>query len=149
MKVRSRTRSARQGFTLVEVIAVLVVLGVLAVSIAAGLNVRASVPVESDILRSHLGYAQSLAMANNTADWSVAFTSGSYTLLRDNAASPFPWPGTSSSTYVLPGGVTIQAGLGLVEFDEWGAPVATHTVSLSDGTQSQDVVITGFTGLVP
>ncbi|MGD9780877.1 MAG: Tfp pilus assembly protein FimT/FimU [Kiritimatiellia bacterium] len=151
MKGRSRGRSAQQGFSLIEVIAVLAVLGVLAVSIVAGMDVHASVAVEADILRSHLGYAQSLAMANNTADWRVSFGGGSYTLQRNGgsawADASIPWPNESAATHVLPDGVSIASG-GMVEFDNWGAPANTFVLTLSDGTQQQQVSITGFTGLV-
>ncbi|MGD9613220.1 MAG: prepilin-type N-terminal cleavage/methylation domain-containing protein [Kiritimatiellia bacterium] len=149
MKVRSSGRAAQHGFSLIEVIAVLVVLGILAVSIVAGMDVHASVAVEADILRSHLGYAQSLAMANNTADWGIAFSGASYTLLRDGNPAPVFWPNESSATYALPAGVTIVSGAGVLAFDDWGAPAATHVFTLSDGTEQQQVSVIGFTGLVP
>ncbi len=145
----SRAQRARQGFTFIEVIVVLVVLGILAVALVSGMNPHASVAVEADILRSHLGYAQSLAIANNVAIWSVAFSSGAYSLLRDGAPSAIPWPGESSATYSLPAGVAIGPGAGVVVFNQWGAPDASYAVTLSDGTQQQQVLITGFTGLVP
>ena len=153
MRARSRTPVSKRGFTGIEVIAVLVVLGIFAVVLAAGLDVHASVAVEADILRSHLGYAQSLAMANNTAAWSVIFAGSSYTLARDPppaAPDHIPyWPNESSATYLLPAGISILSGLGPVDLNEWGAPAATHVVLLSDGSQSRSVSITGFTGLVP
>ena len=150
MRARSRMPLSKQGFTGIEMIAVLVVLGIFAVVLAAGLDVHASVAVEADILRSHLGYAQSLAMANNTADWSVSFGGNAYTLVCTPTPDHLPpWPNESSSTHALPAGVTLVSGAGVVAFDEWGAPAATHTLVLSDGTQQQPVTITGFTGLVP
>ena len=150
MLVRSRTPASKRGFTGIEVIAVLVVLGIFAVILVAGLDVHASVAVEADILRSHLGYAQSLAMANNTAGWSVSFGGNAYTLVCTPTPANLPtWPNESSATHALPAGVAIVSGSGVVAFDEWGAPAATHVLVLSDGVQQQSVSITGFTGLVP
>ena len=139
----------RRGFTLIETVAVLVILAVLAVCVTAGMHVSASVAVEADILRSHLGYAQSLAMANNVADWSVVFTASSYMLRRDGATAPVTWPGENSATHVLGGGVTIGGGAGTLVFNEWGAPVATYVVALTDGAQTRAVTVTGFTGMIP
>lgn len=151
MEVRSNGRSARRGFTLIEVLATMAVLGVFAVCFSAGMDLHASVAVEADILRSHLGFAQSMAMANNVADWRVLFGGGSYTLQRNDGFSwvdsPFSWPNEAAATHVLPDGVSIVSG-GMVEFDEWGAPANTFTLTLSDGTQQRQVSVVGFTGLV-
>ncbi len=149
MANRSHSDMNRHGFSLIEVVVVLVVMGILTVFFVSGMDVHASVAVEADILRAHLGYAQSLAMANNIADWSVAFGGSSYVLMRDGSPSPVSWPNGSSATYVLPAGVTIASGFGSIDFDEWGAPAADHVVVLSDGTRQRQVSITGFTGLVP
>ena len=151
MRARSRTPVSKRGFTGIEVIAVLVVLGIFAVVLAAGLDVHASVAVEADILRSHLGYAQSLAMANNTADWSIAFSGASYTLLRDGNPSPIPWPGETNvppHVHRLPLGVSVAAGVGAVAFDEFGAPAADYPIQLSNGAHNEGILITGFTGFV-
>ena len=78
-------------------IAVLVVGLLVAGFMAAGLDTTgAGVVGAADTLRAHLGFAQSLAMANNVADWSVVFNSGSYALLRDSGPSPIPWPGETN-----------------------------------------------------
>ena len=149
MQGLDHSRTARAGFSLVEVIVVLVILAVLAVALVAGLDAHASVVVEADILRSYLGYVQSVAMANNTATWGVAFSGGSYTLLRDGNPAPIFWPDAATATYALPAGAAIVSGAGVVTFDDNGAPAATHVVTFSDGEQQQQVSITGFTGLVP
>lgn len=149
MQGLDHSRTARAGFTLVETIVVLAVVGILAVSLVAGMDVHASVVVEADVLRSYLGYVQSLAMANNTATWGVSFSADSYTLLRDGSPAPIFWPDAATATYALPAGMTIISGTGEVTLDEYGAPAATHVVTFSDGEQQQQVSITGFTGLVP
>ena len=151
MSIQSQKRSAREGFTLLEIAVVLVVLGVVVgTAMVAGLDTTsASVVAEADILRAHLGFVQSLAMANNTADWSILFSSGFYSLRRDGLASPVNFPGESSTTHPLMAGVNIVGGLGTLDFDQWGAPAATYTVAFSDGSHQEQVSITGGTGLVP
>ena len=152
MKRRWENPASRQGFTLMEVIVALRVLALMAVIFGAGMDVHASVAVEADVLRSHLGYAQSLALANNVAAWRISFAADRYALERNAgagwAAATNHWPGENSSVYVLPGGVALTPA-GAVEINEWGAPAATHVFTLSDGTEMRQVSIVGFTGLVP
>ena len=152
MNARAKTSLNRSGFTFLEVIVALALLAILAVFIGAGMDVPASVAAEADILRSHLGYAQALAMANNVAAWRISFTADRYALERNAgagwAAATNHWPGENSSVYVLPGGVALTPA-GAVEINEWGAPAATHVFTLSDGTEMRQVSIVGFTGLVP
>lgn len=147
----SKRPSARKGFTLIEVAVVLVVLGVVVGTVmVAGMDTTsASVVAEADILRAHLGFVQSLAMANNTADWSILFSGSFYSLHRDGLVSPVNFPGESSATHQLMPGVGIVGGLGTLVFDQWGAPAVTYVVAFSDGAHQEQVAVTGGTGLVP
>ena len=153
MNARAKTTLNRFGFTFLEVIVALALLAILAVFIGAGMDVPASVAAEADILRSHLGFAQSLAMANNVAAWRISFAAAQYTLERNDGSgwgpSPLHWPGADSATHVLPGDVQIVGGAGSLAIDALGAPAATYVVTLSDGTTAHPVSIVGFTGLVP
>ena len=143
------------GFTAMEVVAVLVIVGILAVAMAAGMRVNAEVAAEAGILRTHLRYTQSLAMANNTAEWGVLFTAQGYTLRRRALPggawgdAPLPFPGENSAVHLLPTGVGITAGAGLLVLNSWGAPAANWSITLSDGARQQTVSMLGFTGLVP
>jgi prepilin-type N-terminal cleavage/methylation domain-containing protein len=153
MQVRSNIGPATNGFTIIEVVLALVVIALLAAGfMAAGMeSTGAAVVASADILRAHLGFAQSLAMANNTAAWSVAFSGNSYALLRDGNPSPIPWPGETNvppHVHRLPGGVGVAVIAPAVVLDGWGAPAADYPITLSDGTVSEQIVITHFTGLV-
>lgn len=152
MKVGFNQRRTCQGFTTIEVIVVLVLMAVLAAGVVAGMRTPASVVAEADILRANLGYAQMLAMANNTAAWSIQFNGNSYILIRtdDNgSSSPVPWPGEGSAMHNLGTGLAIVQGAGTLNLDAWGAPAADHVLALSDGNWQEQVSITGFTGLIP
>lgn len=147
---RAESNSELGGFTLVETVLVLVVVGILAATMAGAFmdTSAASVVGEADILRGHLGFVQSLAMANNVVAWSILFGGSAYTLQADGGASPMNFPGEPSAVHVLPAGVSISGGAGPLAFDQWGAPAATRVVTLTSGTFSEPVSITGFTGLV-
>jgi MSHA pilin protein MshC len=101
---------------------------------------------ESALLRSHLRYAQSRAMAD-TVPWGVSLATGSYTLTHDgNAAGQLP--GDDDHTHTLQG-VTISAGTGNLTFDSWGAPSAGgHTITLSDGSSTKTITVIQNTGFV-
>ena len=150
MSVRSQMGSTRDGFTIIEVILVIVVLALLSLgAMAVGVDSReVEVIAEADILRAHLGFMQSMAMANNTVDWSVAFSGSSYVFLADGAPSPVNLPGESSPAHALPSGVVLALGAGALSFDSWGAPPADYLVRLSGGSRQETVLIRGFTGLV-
>lgn len=149
MATQGKMRWAQDGFSLVETVLVLVIMAILAVTISgAFMDTAASVVAEADILRGHLGFVQSLAMANNVVSWSIVFGGASYTLLADGGASPLNLPGEPASVHLLPAGVSISGGLGPLAFDQWGAPAATRVVTLTSGAHSEPVTITGFTGLV-
>ncbi len=139
----------RSGFTLIEVTAVLVIVAVLCVLVMAGwTRTPAQVVAEAGILRSHLRFSQGMAMANNTATWSVMISGGSYTLLKDGQPSPINLPDETSPTHTLSGGVRIVGGTGVHEFCEWGCPGVNTVITLSDGRHQEHVRILGFTGLI-
>ena len=150
MSVRIQMGRPGDGFTIIEVILVIVVLAVVSMGVmAVGVDSRGvAVVAEADILRAHLGFMQAMAMANNTVDWSVGFSGGSYVLLADGAPAPVNLPGESSPAHAFPSGVALVLGAGTLTFDFWGAPPADYRVGLFGGSRQESVLIRGFTGLV-
>lgn len=110
---------------------------------------HAAVVAEAGLLRTNLRFLQSLAMANNTANWSVLITSDSYGLLRNGQPSPINLPDAPAPERRLADGVSIVQGMGVISFNEWGDPGQDYIIVLTDGDSSQQVTITGFTGLIP
>ena len=156
----------KAGFTFVEVIVVLVVLGILAALMMMQYSSgNAQAVAEADVLRAALRYAQSRAMAD-IYTWGITINAGSYTLVEDNpSVSGAILPGGSGATRTLPNGVTVTAGAGTtIRFDWRGEPVsnqitnpltqtptrvtATQTITI---TQSSGVSITvsPYTGFIP
>lgn len=158
------------GFTLIEAIAVLVIIAIVsAVVVVRGMSTEdVNLQVEADTLKSHLRYAQYLAM-NDTditnpapvtpilVKWGIQINGQSYTLVRnlngDGAAfdSPYILPNESSATHsVAPFTATVVNIL----FDEWGIPYIASaklstdaTITLTPGPKS--FTITAETGFIP
>ncbi|MFH1137057.1 MAG: prepilin-type N-terminal cleavage/methylation domain-containing protein [Pseudomonadota bacterium] len=149
----SRTKNNR-GFTLLETISVLVILGVLtAVALAAMSSSDTVQPVvEIQILKGHLRFAQAKAMSDVVA-WGLEIQSGSYTLLRDWTDAAINLPGEDSNTHDLAGSLSLGGDLGIYTFDSRGIPSRngselTANASLSlDGAPS--ITITRETGFIP
>ena len=140
----------KRGFSLLEMVAVMLVMAVMGVAAARFLlDPGGSVMAESAILAARLRFAQSLALANNTATWGIDLSSGSYTLRRNGAIAPIDLPGSDSPTHTFPSEVRVTAGSGSVSFDEWGsAGGADRDITLSDGTQTRSLRIIANTGYI-
>lgn len=153
-------RDCLRGFTLIEVIAVLIIIGVIA---AVSLSRVAStkyheVVSEAALLKTNLRYAQlralsdaSTALGGNANTWGLSLSAGSYTLQRNGAQAPSNLPGENSPTRTFPGGVSLTSGAGTtVTYDVWGSPgTSTIALTLSDGTSPHAITITRNTGFIP
>jgi prepilin-type N-terminal cleavage/methylation domain-containing protein len=150
---RCRRRfSGQRGFTLFEIVMVLLILGVTSYFVATRLF-SADAPTqnaEMELLKSHLRYAQSKAM-NSEMSWGIKFgTSSRYWLFNtvdgENAVKRLP--GIESADAVVGLGA-IQATPppgNKVTFDSFGSPGGTTiTISTTAGT----ITVTRNTGFIP
>jgi prepilin-type N-terminal cleavage/methylation domain-containing protein len=150
-----RSESSR-GFTLIEVLAVLVVLAVLATAVLVSQNrSNAAVISEAEQLAAHLRYTQIRALAD-VDPWSLTFTGGnSYRISRING-SPVRIPGEAGISRSLPEDISLAFPSAEIRFDPWGRPVSTANVplptnislTLTDGTNQMTVTIAAGTGLI-
>jgi len=158
MAYRKNKKNHQNGFTLIEVIAVLVIIGVVAAVVVSRMISPSSFGLvsEADILKGHLRYAQYRAMSH-TETWGIQFTTNGYSLLYNKAATTSKLPNEDSSTHTFSSGITISTGAGTaVHFNEWGNPVddsgnlltAGKLIVLSDGSTSRTVTITQNTGFI-
>lgn len=160
-KRRARSESS-QGFTLIEVVAVLIILGILGVVIVSRVSSTSvySVKSQAEVLKSHIRYAQTMAMGTGIV-WGINIpNSKQYFLFRDN---------DTTNTVILPGAdnnpVVLEAkepslSTGTIRFDGKGTPVdpsgnsittvpaATIVVSMT-GAPSETIIITRNTGFIP
>ena len=158
--MRDRLKN-NKGFTLIEAIAVLIILGIVSAAVISRGMATADVDlqVEVDTLKSHLRYAQYLAMnENDTATnpigtpvkWGIRVVVSSYELVKYVGANnvyteqthTFKLPNESSNTHSLPINAT---GTGTVLFDDWGSP-DTPIPAIALGGKS--ITITAETGFI-
>jgi len=83
-----------RGFTLLEVLAVLVILGILsAIAVSRSVNYNTEVYTGADALKAHLRYAQTMAMNSSPTTagapvvWGMSGTANSYWLFEGNDPS--------------------------------------------------------------
>jgi MSHA pilin protein MshC len=146
--------SDNKGFTLIEVIAVLIILGIFAAVAASrvGSNQNELIP-QTDILKSHLRYAQLKALSDDTStSWGIVFTSStSYTItnvpVSGGTAVSINLPSENSSTHTFPSGVT-STTTPTVAFDSWGNPGADITITLSQGGVTKAFKVNNITGYI-
>ena len=141
----------RPGFTMLEIIVVLVLMAILSLSALARLSqTNAEVLGDRDRLMAHIRYAQSRALRTSST-WTIDFTgASSYQILQDGAARFLP--GLETPTITIASSITTG---GDVSFNSWGEPsvggtplAATSSISLSDGTYSAAITIEPDTGYV-
>jgi len=157
MKQRRISRIKQRGFTMIEMVAVLIVMAIMVAGISSRVTTTGNeLIVETEVLKFHLRFAQIRAM-NDTVSWGINVNDAfSYTLYRGTGPAPDILPGESGQTHTLPTGVTITAGLERHNFNEWGKPVnavgaeltGTQTITLTQETSTNSITITQNTGYV-
>ncbi len=164
-------RNSIRGFSLIELLAVLVILGI--VSLVAGIGLSNSLDstthAEAEVFKSYVRYAQLRAMGD-ISTWGVESVSASeYKIVTKNPSldGKIVLPGAGSASRVLPDGVTLPSNF-KVYFDSHGRPVSGTgkeyalpggtwptvygndvSVAFSGGDTSVPVTITQQTGFMP
>jgi prepilin-type N-terminal cleavage/methylation domain-containing protein len=148
-------KKAYQGFTLIEVTAVVMIMGIVSMVAFSGTFTDVNEQTEKDKIKDHLRYAQFKSLSNDVYYWRIEFVSPGppdddyYELSAVNKDDPTDviyadLPGETSPppppyhTHKL--GIKITADT--VIFNEWGVPVdSSHvpittdqTIKFSDGT---------------
>ena len=141
--------SSSHGFTMLEVICVLLLVGIIsAVIISRTLDNSIELIGEMEIVKGHLRYAQTRAM-NSNQSWGINFSGSSYTLEENGATSVTALPGESGAIGTLTLG-SISSNVNPVVFNEWGNPGANAiTVTISDGSDAESFTISPLTGFIP
>ncbi|HML55605.1 MAG TPA: type II secretion system protein [Solidesulfovibrio magneticus] len=152
------------GFTIIEVVAVLVLLGIMAIAVVNRTGTQGvQAMAEADALRSALRYAQSRAMGD-VYTWGISFTASSYQLVSDNPdTANAVLPGQGTNTRAMPANVALS-GANFILFDSRGQPVSgnittpggsaavvtgTQTISVTESSKVESVSVTPYTGFIP
>lgn len=154
MKKTDTGIKSQNGFTLIEIIAVLLLIGIVSVVIAVRMFDTQDYDLASqlEVVKSHLRYAQSKAMSSGSS-WGINFSSTqTYYLFDANApATPVIMLGEKNALVNLGAGdkksaLTITSAPQTITFNAYGSPGdATLTVSTNAG----DITITKNTGFIP
>jgi prepilin-type N-terminal cleavage/methylation domain-containing protein len=147
----------QRGFTLIELVVVMVVLAIIAATAAmrlGGSNGRLG--PQADQLVSDIRYVQSLSMTRN-ARHCIAFTAVNYTITNSNCTTPIALL-TAANPVVLASGVTLATTNNLLTFNTLGRPftdaaattalAAEAVLTLTAGSDSLTVRVTPETGRV-
>lgn len=159
-----------RGFTMIEIITVLVILGFLAFTAVAMLYQpeAVEVPARLETLKSHLRFAQAAAL-NSSNVWGIEMVDNrTYALFRmneDGTSTRVRLPGESATTVTLPPTVTATAtcggaGITVISFTNWGVPCTTKSmdptpaadnivITMTQGSQSKTATMIKNTGYLP
>jgi MSHA pilin protein MshC len=156
MNLFNETTTGNRGFTMMEVISVLVIIGIIAAVAIMKFSSTDSYSVisEAEILKNNLRLAQIRAMGDTSSNtWGITVSGTSYTLTCTGATCPatLPYlPGDSSVTHQFASGISATISPNLpINFDNWGSPGAANiTITLTGGGQTAYANVTQNTGFI-
>lgn len=139
----------QQGFTLIEVIVVLLLIGIVAAVVISRINAtNADVVGQTEVLKSHIRYAQSLSM-HTDATWGLQFSGATYQLfsITGGARTNRILPNEDDTTVDMPTGMSAT---GTLAFDKYGKPYTDEALTTRyTGGLLTGITITQDTGFVP
>jgi len=143
-------RHRESGFTLIEIIAVLVIIGVLAAMAATRMPSLDSYDVvkETEILKNHLRYAQIRAMSHDET-WGILIAGNTYTLRKNYADAVINLPNEDSASHTMESGISLASTVSEISFNAKGSPGdTTITITVTGSELTKTFTITRNTGFI-
>jgi len=139
-KVNSKVPPLNRGFSLIELIAVIIVLGIISIVVFARFDNADTVAVQTgrDQVLNALFLAQQLAMVRSPNDSVQVSLDATSVNITENGASLNQ--GGVSYPLTLPEGVSITAGTGDYDYDKLGRTTPA-TIALSRGGTSASITL--------
>jgi prepilin-type N-terminal cleavage/methylation domain-containing protein len=153
----ARAGARNKGFTLIELVVVIAVTGVLAVTAAVVIyNYKSSyLPIAANKIKSDIEHARGLAMMRQGTTYGVFFDDANdrYTVYQGSILTPVADPQTKQDlieTFSKWPGLSITGGDYTVEFDQFGAPSTGGGggVTITDGSGTRTISVGAVTGKV-
>src|SRR5258706_2012544 len=145
----------QRGFTLVELVVVLVLAGILAVGMLARFSQGVvEVSSQAEQVAADVRYAQTLSMTHGQR-YCISFTGTGYQFRTTNCTVAVNHPATGSTAAIVLSGTTVgtnNLNASAIEFDTKGrpqsftAPLSNATITLTSSGQIRSVIVSPETG---
>ena len=152
MKSSGKRAIGNHGFTMIEMIGVLLILGIIIAVVASRMNDTGSYDLASqvEVVKAHLRLAQARAMSSGSP-CGINFVSGTtyYLFQGDGSTTPVLMLGEEQATVNLTqknSGLTISSAPQRITFDAYGSPGNT---TLNVTTNNGNITVTKNTGYIP
>ena len=152
MKQIRRKTIGYAGFTMIEVVAVLLILGIIAAVVTVRISDTTTYDLSSqrEAVKAHLRLAQARAMSTSSP-WGIHFASSKtyYLFQGDGSTTPVQLLGEDTATVSLTtkkSSLTISSAPLRITFDTYGSP-GTTTITIA--TNGGNITVTKNTGFIP
>lgn len=152
MKQIRRKTIGNAGFTMIEVVAVLLILGIIAAVVTIRMSDTATYDLSSqrEAVKANLRLAQARAMSTSSS-WGINFDSSKtyYLFQGTGSTTPVQLLGEDTATVNLTtkkSALTITSAPLRITFDAYGSP-GTTTVTIA--TNGGNIIVTKNTGFIP